>query len=291
MRGLQILVVLLVLVGLGAGACLFTVKETEVAIRLELGKLERADFKPGLHFRVPFYHSVRHFDSRIHTLDRPAGTFLTSEKKNLIVDYFAKWRIQDAGRFFTAAAGDPNQADALLDQIINKGLRDQFSKRTIQQAISGQRDDIMKDVTSVANQSAAEIGLEVVDVRVKRIDLSSDVSSSVYDRMRAERQRVAADLRARGAEAKERIQADADREATILKAEAERDAQKLRGEGDAKAAEIFAAAFGKNPEFYSFYRSLNAYRMSMQNDGDVMVISPDSEFFRYFKDPSGKSGK
>lgn len=281
MRNLAILVVLAVVVISGS---VFTVKETERAIVLQLGEIVGSDYKPGLHFKVPLISSVRKYDARIRTADSPPERFLTSEKKNVIVDFFVKWRIDDLSEFYTATgAGDARRAAALLNDVVKKGLKDQFSERTILEVVSGDRDLIMAEMTEKAGAEATKLGIHIVDVRVKRIELPSNVTSSVYSRMRAERQRVAKDFRARGEEAKERIQADADRQSTILLAEAERDAAKLRGEGDARSAEVYANAYGKDAEFYSFYRSLEAYRNSLGGDSDVMVISPDSEFFRYFK--------
>lgn len=279
------IIAIAVVVGLAiAASCLFTVKETERAIMLKFGEITRADFQPGLHARLPIIHSIRKFDARIHTLDSPAEQFLTSEKKNLIVDYFVKWRIADVGRYFTSTGGgDERSAQSLMNQTVKDGLKAEFSRRTIQEAVSGERGEIMRILADKANEDAQELGIEIVDVRIKRIDLSSDVSDSVYSRMRAERQRVAEDFRARGREAKERIQAEADRKALIIVAEAERDADRLRGEGDAKAANIYTESFGANTEFYSFYRSLQAYRDSIGGADDVLVISPNSEFFDYFK--------
>ena len=278
---------ILVVVGLGlvlAWGSVFTVKETEKAIVLQLGEIVGADYQPGLHVKFPLISDVRRFDARIRTADSAPERFLTSEKKNVIVDYFIKWRISELGAFYTSTGGgDARRANQLLNDIVKKGLKDEFSLRTIVEVVSDDRAQLMENMNSIAGAQAQEIGVEIVDVRVKRIELPSNVSSSVYDRMRAERQRVAKDFRARGEEAKERIQADADRQSTILLAEAERDAAKIRGEGDAKSAEIYAKAYGKDAEFYRFYRSLEAYRKSLGGDNDVMVISPDSEFFRYFK--------
>lgn len=261
----------------------FTVDETETAIRFRLGEIVEADYEPGLHFKVPFINNVRKFDARIQTLDTEPERFLTVEKKNVIVDSFVKWRIRDVARFYTAVAGDYTQANLRLDQIIKDGLRSEFSKRTIQEVVSGDRRQIMNILATTAAREASRLGIEAVDVRIKRIDLPPDVSSSVYRRMRAERERVARDFRSRGAEAAERIQADADRQSSVILAEAYRDAESVRGEGDARAADIYAQAFGKDREFYSFYRSLNAYRNSFGSRNDVLVLQPDSEFFQYFK--------
>ncbi len=274
--------ILAVLVILMAFA-LFTVDETETAIRFRLGEIVQADYEPGLHFKVPFINNVRKFDARVQTLDTEPERFLTAEKKNVIVDSFVKWRIKDVARFYTAVAGDYTQANLRLDQIIKDGLRSEFSKRTIQEVVSGDRRQIMTILATTAAQEASRLGIEAVDVRIKRIDLPPDVSNSVYRRMRAERERVARDFRSRGAEAAERIQADADRQSSVTLAEAYRDAESIRGEGDARSADIYAQAFGKDREFYSFYRSLNAYRNSFGSREDVIVLQPDSEFFQYFK--------
>lgn len=281
MRNIAILGLLAVVVISGSA---FTVKEAEKAIVLQLGEIVGSDYKPGLHFKIPLISTVRRYDARIRTADSAPSKFLTSEKKNVIVDFFVKWRINDLGKFYTSTGGgDARRANQLLNDIVRKGLRDEFSLRTNREVISGERAEIMEIMTRNANEEVSTLGIEIVDVRVKRIEYASDVSESVYERMRAERNRVAKDFRARGEEAKERIQADADRQSTILLAEAERDAAKIRGEGDARSAEIYAEAYGEDPEFYRFYRSLEAYRNSLGGESDVMVISPDSEFFRYFK--------
>ncbi|MDQ2696540.1 MAG: protease modulator HflC [Pseudomonadota bacterium] len=265
-----------------AAFSLFSVDETQTAVRFRLGEIVEANYKPGLHFKVPFINNVRKFDARVQTLDTDPERFLTSEKKNVIVDSFVKWRIADAERFYTAVTGDYVQANLRLDQIIKDGLRSEFGKRTIQEVVSGDRAQIMDILATTAAREASQLGLEVLDVRIKRIDLPADVSTSVYRRMRAERERVARDFRSRGEEAAERIRADADRQSTVILAEAYRDAERMRGEGDAKSAETYAQAYGKNADFYSFYRSLSAYRNSFGNRNDVLVLQPDSEFFKYF---------
>jgi len=261
----------------------FTVRETETAIRFKLGEIVAADYEPGLHFKVPFINNIEKFDSRVQTLDTDPERFLTVEKKNVMVDSFVKWRIDDVGLFYIRLLGEPNRANLRLDQIIKDGLRSEFSKRTLQDAVSGDRGQIMEVLSAAASQEAEELGIEVLDVRIKRIDLPAEVSSSVFQRMRAERERVARDFRSRGAEAAERIQANADRQSTVILAEAFRDAESTRGEGDARAAEIYANAYQQDPEFYSFYRSLNAYRSSLSDESNVFVLEPDSEFFQYFK--------
>lgn len=261
----------------------FTVSETETAIRFRLGQIVQSEYEPGLHLKMPFINNVEKFDARVQTLDTDPERFLTVEKKNVMVDSFVKWRIDDVGLFYTRLLGDARRANQRLDQIIKDGLRSEFSRRTLQDVVSGDRGQIMQVLSSTASQEAEQLGIEVLDVRIKRIDLPAEVSSSVFQRMRAERERVARDFRSRGAEAAERIQAEADRQSTVILAEAFRDAESTRGEGDAQAAQIYADAYQQDPEFYSFYRSLNAYRNSLAKDDNVMVFEPDSEFFRYFR--------
>lgn len=261
---------------------LFTVDETQTALRFQLGEIVEANYQPGLHWKWPLINNIRKFDRRLQTLDTDPERFLTAEKKNVIVDSFAMWRIEDALRFYTAVGGDPVQANVRLDQIIKDGLRSEFSKRTIQEVVSGDRDQIMETLSRLLKEQATLLGIAAVDVRIKRIDLPADVSNSVFNRMKAERLRVAKDFRSRGAEAAERIRADADRQSTVLLAEAYRDAERQRGEGDAQATDIYAQAYGKNPDFYSFNRSLSAYRHSFGTKDDVLVLQPDFQFFRYF---------
>jgi membrane protease subunit HflC len=264
----------------------YTVDEREKVILFRLGEIERVDVPPGLHFKVPFVNNVRKFEARILTLDAQPERFLTSEKKNVTVDFFVKWRIDDVGQYFRSTRGDERNAQIRLAQIMKDGLRNEFGKRTIQEAVSGERNEIM-DVLRVKSAGLSkELGIDVVDVRISRIDLPDEVSGSVYDRMRAERQRVAADFRARGQEAAERIRATADREATVILANAYRDAERMRGEGDARATEIYANAYNQDPDFFAFYRSLNAYATTFSGNNDMLVLEPDSEFFKYF----GQSG-
>jgi membrane protease subunit HflC len=262
---------------------LFTVDETQTAIRFQLGEIVQANYKPGLHWKWPLVNNVRKFDRRLQTLDTEPERFLTAEKKNVIVDSFAMWRIEDVRRFYTTVGGDPAQANVRLDQIVKDSLRSEFSKRTIQEVVSGDRDQIMETLSRLLREQATQLGIAAVDVRIKRIDLPPDVSSSVFSRMKAERLRVAKDFRSRGGEAAERIRADADRQSTVILAEAYRDAERQRGEGDAQAADIYAQAFGKNQDFYSFHRSLAAYRQSFSSRDDVLVVQPEGfQFFRYF---------
>ncbi|HAO32000.1 MAG TPA: protease modulator HflC [Candidatus Competibacter sp.] len=261
---------------------LFTVHETQTAIRFQLGEIVQANYKPGLHWKWPLVNNVLKFDRRLQTLDTEPERFLTAEKKNVIVDSFAMWRIEDVRLFYTTVGGDPTQANVRLDQIVKDGLRSEFSKRTIQEVVSGDRDQIMETLGRLLKEQATFLGIASVDVRIKRIDLPPDVSNSVFSRMKAERLRVAKDFRSRGGEAAERIRADADRQSTVLLAEAYRDAERQRGEGDAQATEIYARAYGKDQDFYSFHRSLAAYRQSFSGRDDVLVLKPDSQLFRYF---------
>jgi membrane protease subunit HflC len=272
---------LLVLLALG-GFSVFTVTEWEKAIMFRLGEIRRADFEPGLHFKIPFINNVRKFDGRLLTQDVEPERFLTAEKKNVIVDSFVMWRVFDVKRYYKAVAGDERNARLRLEQIIKDGMRGEFSKRTINEVVSGERDAIMVDLTAAANQQAQQIGIEIADVRIKRIDLPSEVSNSVYRRMQAERSRVAKEFRSRGFEEAEKIKANADRQRRVLIADAYREAEEIRGEGDAKAAEIYANAYGKDDEFYAFYRSLKAYREAFSGGSDVLLLEPTSEFFDYF---------
>lgn len=265
----------------------FVVNQSESAIKLWLGKIEVADYEPGLHFKIPVLNDVKFFDARLQTLDVDPQRFLTIEKKDVIVDYYAKWRISDPAEFYTATGGNAKRAANLLSERITTSLRDEFGKRTIQEVVSEDRQEVMERLTDEMNRKGNELGIAVVDVRVKKIELPPEVSESVYMRMRAERERVASDLRAKGQEAAERIRADADRQRTVTLADAYKESEQLRGEGDAKASEIYAKAYSADADFYAFYRSLNAYRSAFGKNGDVMVLQPDSEFFRYFRNQSG----
>ena len=259
----------------------YTVDQRERVLLFRLGEVIAADLPPGLKVKVPFINSVLKYDGRIQTLDRGPVRYQTSELKNVVVDSFVKWRIADTRRFFVAVgAGDVNPR---LAQIVNDLSRNEFGKRTVQAAVSGDRHEIMDILRQRASERAAEFGVEVIDVRIKRVDLPTEVSSSVFSRMEAERKRVAAELRAKGAEEGERIRAQTDKERTVLLATPQRDAQRLRGEGDAKAAARYAAAIGGDAEFFDFYRSLEAYRHSVGNSRDLLVLDPDSAFFRYFE--------
>lgn len=260
---------------------LFTVDETQTAIRFQLGEIVQDNYKPGLHWKWPLINNIRKFDRRLQTLDTEPERFLTAEKKNVIVDSFAMWRIEDVRRFYTTVGGDASQANVRLDQIVKDSLRSEFSKRSIQEVVSGDRMQIMETLSRLLREQATHLGIAAVDVRIKRIDLPADVSSSVFSRMKAERLRVAKDFRSRGGEAAERIRADADRQGTVILAEAYRDAERQRGEGDAQSADIYAQAYRKDQGFYSFQRSLSAYRQSFNSQDDVLVLQPDSQFFRY----------
>lgn len=263
---------------------IFIVDERELALKFRLGEIVKSDFDSGLYFKMPFINNIKKFDKRILTLDARPANYLTKEKKNVNVDFFVKWRINDVETYYKAMSGGNERIAAeRLYTIVNDSLRDQFSKRTIQEVISGERKAIMDTSTSVANEQVKKFGIAVVDVRVKRIDFSEDISNSVYRRMEAERTRVAKDYRSRGAEAAEKIRADADRQRTVTLAEAYREAEKIRGDGDGKAAGIYAKAYNKDREFYSFYRSLTAYKKSFNEQSDMMVIDPSSDFFKYFK--------
>ncbi|NOQ88889.1 MAG: protease modulator HflC [Gammaproteobacteria bacterium] len=266
----------------------FTIDERENAIVLKFGEIIGSDYEPGIHLKMPFINNVIKFDRRILTIDQKPERFLTLEKKDLIVDSYVKWRIKDVVQYYKTTKGDENQAGRLLYQNINNGLRDEFGKRTVQEVIAGDRTEIMGIMTAQASEKAKKLGIEVIDVRIKKIDLPERVSESVYRRMRAERQRVAKEFRSRGAEAAERIRADADRQSQVIRAEAYRDSEIERGEGDAEATDIYAKAYNKDREFYKFYRSLNAYKANFSSSDDVILLEPDSDYFRYFKDPTGK---
>lgn len=266
----------------------FTVGEREEAIKFQFGEIIESDYEPGIHFKIPFINNVRKFDNRILTIDQKPERFLTQEKKDLIVDSYVKWRIIDVVQYFKTTQGDELIAGRLLYENINNGLRNEFGKRTIQEVIAGDRAQIMDVMTNQASGRAQTLGIDVVDVRVKKVDYPERVSNSVYQRMRAEREREATDFRSKGHEASERIQADADRQRSVLIAEAYRDSEIARGEGDAKATEIYAKAFNKDREFYKFYRSMTAYAKTFSNAGDVILLEPDSDYFSYFKDPKGK---
>ena len=266
----------------------FIVKETEFAINLQLRELVRADYLPGLHFKVPLLQTVEKFEKRLMTRNYPAEQFLTSEGKILNVDFYVKWRIADVSQYYRATGGSEEVAAARLAEIVKDGLKGTIARRTIQQVVAAERTELIGDVQTFAGNSVRQLGVALVDVRVKRIDLPDDVSDSVFKRMESDFARQAAQLRAEGEEQAIKIRAESDRQRTEILSAAARDAEKIRGEGDAKAANIFAAAVGKNSEFFAFYRSLQAYRKTLGRDGDMIVLSPDSQFFKYLRDPAAK---
>jgi membrane protease subunit HflC len=273
-----------------ASLSLFTVDQRERAIVFQLGEVKEVITAPGLHFKWPLIQNVRYFDGRILTLDTPdAERYITSEKKNLLVDTFVKWKINDARQFYISI-GDEAQAQTRISQTVNATLREEFGKHTVHEVVSEDRNEIMQIVRERANQDAKKIGVEIIDVRLKRVDLPQEVSESVYKRMDAERKSVANQLRSEGSAAAERIRAEADKEREVIIANAYKDAQRVKGEGDAKAAAAYAQAYGQNAEFYAFYRSLEAYRSSFKNRSDVLVLEPNSDFFKYLKGP-GKGSK
>ena len=265
-------------------ASIFTVDQRQYAIIFQLGEVRDVIIEPGLYFKWPLIQNVRYFDNRILTLDATEPErFITSEKKNVLVDSFVKWRIVDPRLYYISVAGDEMRAKTRLAQTVNAGLREEFGKRTVHDVVSGERDQVMEQMREKADFDARKIGVQIIDVRVKRVDLPAEVSESVYRRMEAERKRVANQLRSEGFAESEKIRADADRQREVIVAEAYRDAQKTKGEGDAKATATYAQAFGQNPEFYAFYRSLEAYRNTFKNKSDVIVVEPSSDFFKYMK--------
>jgi membrane protease subunit HflC len=279
-KALGLLIVVLIVVN----STLYVVSEFERGVKLRFGKLIEADIQPGLHLKVPFVDDVRIFDARILTVDAQPASFFTIEKKRLIVDSYAKWRIANVETYYKATGGVESVAHNRLANRVNTGLRNQFGTRTLHEVVSGERDLLMKNITDDLNRTVLDsLGIEVVDVRVKRIDLPQEVSGPVFRRMTAEREKEARELRSTGKEKAEKIRASADRERTIELANAYRDAEELRGEGDAEAAKIYASAYQEDPEFYSFVRSLNAYKNAFSNKGDIMLVEPDSDFFKYLK--------
>lgn len=260
----------------------FHVNEHEKAILFRLGEMVSSDFKPGLHVKTPIINKVSTFDARVLTLDAKSERFLTSEKKNVIVDSFATWQIGDVGLFYTTVGGDEYQANLRLDQIMKDAMRSEFGIRTIKQLISEDRSELRRTLLDKLSPVAAKFGIELIDIRIKRIDLPQEVSNSVYQRMRAERERVAREFRSQGAETAEQISAEADKQKQVILANARRDGENIRGRGDAGSADIYAKSFGKNAEFYAFYRSLEAYQTAFEKTQDTLVLKPDSDFFKYF---------
>ena len=285
---MSILIGLVVLLAVVSNS-LYVVNERERAVLLKFGEVVSTDIQPGLHFKIPIVNDVRRFESRLITLDSSPQRYLTAEKKALIVDSFVKWRVADAGKYYTATGGDEFSANSLLASRVDNGLRNKFGERTVYEVVSGERDSLMAEITKELDDIALnELGIHVLDVRVKGIDLPPEVSNAVYSRMSTEREREARDHRSRGRELAEGIEADADRQNTVIEANAYREAQQIRGEGDAVAAEIYANAFNQDQEFYTFYRSIAAYKSSFAGKEDLLVIDPESDFFRYLKNPSGK---
>ena len=268
----------------------FVISETQRGVLLKFGEVVNSDLEPGLHFKIPFVDSVRKFDGRILTVDSTPERFFTQEQKQLIVDSYAKFRVVDTAKYYTATSGEEFRAAALLSQRINDDLRNQVAGRSVQEVVSGERDQLMEAVKSRLNETVlTELGVEVIDVRVKKIDLPNEVSQSVYRRMNAEREKEARELRSEGKEIAEGMRAEADRKVTVIEAEAVRDAEITRGDGDATATRIYADSFNRDPEFYAFTRSLNAYQQTFANGSDIMLLQPDSQFFQYLRDP--KAGK
>jgi membrane protease subunit HflC len=282
----SIIGIILAAIVLVAVNSVFIVNEGQTAILLQFGRIVEAGFKPGLHFKLPLVQQALRFDRRLQTLDAAAERYLTSEKKDVNVDFVVKWKIADSSKFYTAVAGDETRAQQRLAPIVKDGMRTAINSRTLQEVVSSARSDLTQSLVQTANRAAQNLGIEIIDVRIKRVDLpeESSVLRSVYERMRSERKQVADSLRAEGNEAAERIRADADRQVQIIKAEAYREAQTGRGQGDAKAAAIYASSYGKDAEFYAFYRSLEAYREAFQAPNGVLVLDPKSEFLRYLQD-------
>lgn len=284
----NIFVIVLVTLGLLASAALFTVDQRQFAIIFQLGEVKEVISEPGIKIKLPLIQNVRYFDRRILTIDTPEPErFITAEKQNVLVDHFVKWRIIDPRLYYESVAGDEVRARTRLLQTVNSGLREEFGRRTVQDVVSGERDLIMENMRVRADTDARQIGVQILDVRLKRVDLPTEVSESVFRRMEAERLRVANELRSEGGAIAEQIRADADRQREIIVANANREAQTIKGEGDARATEVYASAFERDPEFFSFFRSLEAYRESFNSRHDVMVVDPSSDFFRFLKSPVG----
>lgn len=276
----------LALVALGLSA--FTVNERELAIKLQVGEVVRAEYEPGLHFKIPIIQTVRKFPKRILSIDDVPQRVFTLERTAMQVDYFVKWRIVDSVQFYTSTSGSQAIATDRLLEIVKNSIVTEFGKRSVQEAISVERVELMADMLATATATAHGLGIEVVDFRVKQVEFVEEVRNSVYEQMREERARVAAETRAEGREDSELIRSTADKDRTVILADAYRDGQMIRGEGDAQAAEIYANAYNKDPEFYSFYRSMNAYKKSIGNSGDVLVLDPSNEFFKYLNQSDGK---
>ena len=286
---MKILIAIAVLaLGIIGSASLFTVNETEAAILFKFGKIQSSDYDAGLHVKLPFVTNVRKFDNRIQTFDAKPEDYLTEEKKILVVDSFIQWKIEDVQAFYVSMRGDMDIAQERIATIVKEGLRNEFGRRNMFEVISGERHVIMDDINKSANIDVKAFGVRIVDVRIKRIEFPPKVSDKIFRRMETERTRIAKELRAQGNESAAKITAEADRQVTILKADAFKQAEQIRGEGDAKAADIYAVAYGQNKEFFTFYRSLNAYQNTFGSASDIMVVEPDSDFFDYFKNIQGK---
>ena len=288
MNSPRVVLILLAVAAIVVSMSLFTVDERELAVKFRFGEIVKSDFEPGLHFKIPIVNNVSKYPRRLLAINNPQELFLTVEKKNLLVDFFIEWRISDVGDFYRTSGGDELIAAQRLLEIVKDGIRAEFAKRTVLEVVSAERRDLMDDMLAKARANAVSLGIEVVDVRVERIEFSDEVSESVFNRMRQERARIAAELRAQGAENAERIRAEADRERTVLLAEAYRDAEILRGEGDATAAEIYAKAYDKDRDFYSFHRSIQAYRRAIGQPGDLLILDSKGEFFRYLNQAGNK---
>ena len=285
-RSLSFIVAAAFIIAVIVAMSVYTIDQRKAAIKFQLGEVVAVQTDPGLYFLVPILQNVRLFDTRIQTLEaRDPERFLTSENRNVLVDSFVKWRVVDVKQYYVSVRGDALAAEARISQTVNDALRAEFAKRTVHDVVSGERDKIMSTVAEKVDQDVRRIGVAVVDVRLKRVDFVPEISSDVYRRMESERKRVANELRATGQAEGEKIKADADRQRQVIVAEAYREAQRTKGEGDAQAARIYAEAFNRNPEFFSFYRSMEAYRQSLRNKSDVMVLDPSSDFFKYLKSP------
>jgi modulator of FtsH protease HflC len=284
---INLLLIIAVLVVIVARMSVFTVDEREHAVKFRIGEIVKMDYEPGLHFKMPLVNNVAKYPKRILTYEHSEEKFLTGEKKNLIVDYFVTWRITDPAQYYRSVSGVEALAVERLQAIVKEGIKAAISQRTVQEVVSAERAELMAEMLTQAQDRSPELGIEVVDVRVKRINLSDEVSESVYSRMRQERSAVATQWRAEGEEEYQRVRADADRQRTVILAEAYRDAERIRGAGDARAAEIYAEAYSKDRDFYAFYRSMQAYRESIGGDQDVLVLKPDSEFFKFLQNQVG----
>lgn len=285
---IQILIGVLIVLGLIASSTLFIIDQRQYAVVFQFGEVSKVEREPGLRWKIPIIQNVRFFDRRILTIDTPdPQRFITAEKQNVMVDHFVKWRIVDPRLFYESVQGDEARARTRVLQTVNAGLREEFGRRTVVEVVSGERDQIMENMRARANSDTSQIGVEIVDVRLKRVDLPEEVSETVYSRMEAERKRVANELRSEGEALAEQLRADADRQREVIIANAYREAQMVMGEGDARATEIYATAFEQDVDFYSFYRSLDAYQNSFGSKSDVLVVDPSSDFFKFLKNPDG----